>query len=343
MKYLLLILSLFVCGCVGPLVPVVRVDGATAIRLENEIPTLTSSDLEGKKVKYSAQISATSCMNKLYDPAPTERDAINQLRFKASAMGANALTNVMCEAPHGTSLATNCWSSINCYATAVKYENNEVSSNITTNTESKSSSGSGFFVTVDGVLLTNDHVINGCKSIVAHYNGTKYNAEILRRDEKNDIALLKIEGAKTSPLRFRSGDRVRSGENVIALGYPLSGLLAQEPHVSSGIITALAGIRDDIRYLQVSTPVQPGNSGGPLIDERGNVVGIIVGKLDALLVAAATGDIPQNVNFAIKSNVAQSLMDANGINYLENDKKTTFSIADNASQAKSSMAHLTCN
>ncbi len=100
---------------------------------------------------------------------------------------------------------------------------------------------------------------------------------------------------------------------MIAVGFPLHGLLASEANVTTGTVSALAGIGNDARFLQVTVPVQPGSSGGPLLDLQGHVVGVVVGKLDALRVASVTGDIPQNVNFAIKAGVVGTFLQANGI------------------------------
>jgi S1-C subfamily serine protease len=93
----------------------------------------------------------------------------------------------------------------------------------------------------------------------------------------------------------------------------LPGLLASEANVTTGTVSALAGIGNDTRFLQMTVPVQPGNSGGPLLDLEGRVVGVVVGKLDALKVASVTGDIPQNVNFAIKAEVVRRFLDASGV------------------------------
>lgn len=106
---------------------------------------------------------------------------------------------------------------------------------------------------------------------------------------------------------------VRAGEDVTALGYPLRGLLGSDMSVSVGIVSALAGIRNDTSRLQVSTPVQSGNSGGPLLDASGAVVGVIVSKLNAVAVANAVGDLPQNVNFAIKGELALAFLRSNGV------------------------------
>ena len=107
--------------------------------------------------------------------------------------------------------------------------------------------------------------------------------------------------------------------SVVAVGFPLPGLLASEANVTTGIVSALAGIGDDTRFLQMTVPVQPGNSGGPLLDLEGRVVGVVVGKLDAVKVASVTGDIPQNVNFAIKAGVLRSFLDASAVGLARRD------------------------
>jgi serine protease Do len=107
--------------------------------------------------------------------------------------------------------------------------------------------------------------------------------------------------------------RAKVGEAVYAYGYPLNGLLATAGNFTLGNVTATAGLGDDSRQIQISAPVQPGNSGGPLVDQYGNVVGVIVSKLNALKMASLTSDLAQNVNFAIKSTIALNFLDANGI------------------------------
>ena len=123
---------------------------------------------------------------------------------------------------------------------------------------------------------------------------------------------------------FREGLPVRAGDAIVALGYPLSGLLATEANLSVGNVSALAGVADDTRYLQISAPVQPGNSGGPVLDASGHLVGIVTAKLNALRVARFTGDIPENVNFALKAEVARAFLDSKGIKYqMERSDKAT--------------------
>jgi S1-C subfamily serine protease len=166
------------------------------------------------------------------------------------------------------------------------------------------SSGTAFFINAKGEALTNAHVVEECQQI--RVNGRA--ARLLARDTKNDLALLATGQHPAQWANWRL--EVRLGEDVIAFGFPLTGTLSSSGNVTTGIVTALAGLGDDSRFLQISAPVQPGNSGGPLFDRYGNVVGVVVAKLNALKIASATGDIPQNVNFAIKASVAKAFLDA---------------------------------
>jgi hypothetical protein len=122
----------------------------------------------------------------------------------------------------------------------------------------------------------------------------------------------------------------------------LFGFLASTVSLSEGIISSLAGLHDDSRYLQISAPVQPGNSGGPLLDTSGHIVGIVSGKLDAMLVQNYVGDIPQNVNFAIKSDVAKAFLASRGIKYETAGSEKQLSAADVADQARPFTAYVEC-
>ena len=178
------------------------------------------------------------------------------------------------------------------------------------------SSGSGVVIGAHGEILTNAHVVENCAQItVRSSSGDSTAAPLVARDEKNDLAVVRSKLPLSSVAVFRDRGPVRAGDAVVVLGYPLSGLLATSANLSVGNVSALAGLGDDSRYLQISAPVQPGNSGGPLLDASGHIVGIVTAKLDAALVARFTGDIPQNVNFALKAEVARTFLDSNGIAY----------------------------
>ena len=154
------------------------------------------------------------------------------------------------------------------------------------------STGTGFFISNDGGVVTNYHVIQNMRTIKVY--DPKYNiwsdAEVMRFDKDNDVALLwaKRRG-KALPLTSRFN--MRKGEQIFTLGYPSPGLQGAQQKATFGRINANMGIADDVRYFQIDSPIQPGNSGGPVFNEAGEVVGIVTSRL--------VGDY-QNVNYALK-------------------------------------------
>jgi S1-C subfamily serine protease len=175
------------------------------------------------------------------------------------------------------------------------------------------STGTGFVV-ASGRALTNYHVIEGCRVVrLRTSSGSEMPARVLASDQQRDLALLEVPNEAGPPLAFRRNANIRRGENVVTYGFPLAGLLSSGPTLTTGEISALAGLRDNQQQFQISAPVQPGNSGGPLLDMSGHVVGVIVSKLNAQRVAQQTGDIPQNVNFAVKGTEALDFLRRNRV------------------------------
>lgn len=179
----------------------------------------------------------------------------------------------------------------------------------TPNADAPSSTGSGFFV-ARGLVVTNHHVTEDCQSLRV---AGRIVGRLLVSDARSDLALIELQRGTTDTATIRVG-KVKIGESTTVAGFPLSGLLSGL-NITTGNISSLSGIGGDIRLLQITAPVQAGNSGGPLFDASGNVMGVVVSKLNALKVAKATGDVPQNVNFAINANVLSSFLDANAVNY----------------------------
>jgi uncharacterized protein len=206
--------------------------------------------------------------------------------------------------------------------------------------DSEAFSGTAFFVSRDGKVLTNAHVVRGCRQISVNTEGQSSAAEVLARDDRNDLALLTVDLHPAQLINWRLS--VRQGEDIVVYGFPLSGVLASAGNVAVGNITALAGLGNDSRFLQISAPVQPGNSGGPLLDRNGIVVGIVVAKLNALEIASTTGDIPQNVNFAIKASVAAAFLDAQRVTHAESAVVGALSTPDIAERAKSFTVQVVC-
>jgi len=159
--------------------------------------------------------------------------------------------------------------------------------------------------------------INGADGIQSHTD-----------DPGNDLTLLSTKESRSGIATIRIG-RARIGESVAVAGFPLHGLLS-----GLNFTTGTKGLGNDARFYQITAPVQPGNSGGPLIDATGNVLGVVESKFDAVKVAEVTGDIPQNVNFALNANTLQSFLEANGVDFGSGSLSNTLSTADIAARAK---------
>jgi S1-C subfamily serine protease len=204
------------------------------------------------------------------------------------------------------------------------------------------SSGSGFFVSAKGHVLTNNHVVENCTSIRVFLDRANWaDGKEIASDTTNDLALLSTRLAPARVAAPRTG--VRLGEYVAAFGYPHVDLLATTGNFTQGNVTALAGMGDDSRYLQISAPVQAGNSGGPLLDQSGNLVGIVSAKLNALKVAEINGDLMQNVNFALKASIVASFLDINGVRYVPGSDSSHLRPEELADRAKSMSVFILCN
>lgn len=193
--------------------------------------------------------------------------------------------------------------------------------------------GTGFFVSREGHLLTNNHVVDGCDRMVTSSGGHSVTVAVVATDKVNDLALLKFPRTVAHAAAFRDRPGIRPADTVLVIGYPLHGILTSGAQVTVGTVSALAGPNDDVTLIQISAPVQPGNSGGPLLDRGGHVVGVVVARLDAIALAAAGAGIPQNVNFGIKGSVARNFLEANGVPYLSAETDTLYAEADVAEAA----------
>lgn len=170
-------------------------------------------------------------------------------------------------------------------------------------------SGSGFFITDDGYLISNYHVIKGAAKVRLLTGTGLIDAAVVKLDAANDLALLLAMGRFTS-LPIAASRTMKLGGTVVTVGFPDIGLQGFAPKLTKGEIGSLSGIHDDPRYFQISVPVQPGNSGGALVETHGNVVGIVAAKLDELAAFKATGSLPENVNYAVKSSLLLSFLES---------------------------------
>ena len=167
----------------------------------------------------------------------------------------------------------------------------------------------GFLITHNGYLVTNHHVVKDCVKVRVQTAAGLLDSVVVRVDAASDLALLKVNGTFDA-LPVVSSRIARLGAMVATVGFPNIGLQGFEPKLSKGEIASLAGIQDDVRYFQISAPIQPGNSGGALVDSRGNIVGVITSQLSQKAALESSGALAQNVNYAVKSSYLLSFLEA---------------------------------
>jgi S1-C subfamily serine protease len=181
--------------------------------------------------------------------------------------------------------------------------------------------GTGFVISSNGHVVTNHHVVDGCGDITGNLSGeAPVKLRLVSSDETNDLALLQASSPfkDVAIIRYNA---VQVGDGVVAIGYPYHGLLSSDFTVTTGIVSSLSGIFNDTRHLQISAAVQPGNSGGPLLDFGGAVVGVVAAKLDAIKIARVTGNIPENINFAIKTGALKDFLDNSAVMYRTTERR----------------------
>jgi len=187
---------------------------------------------------------------------------------------------------------------------------------VTSNTPAIGGQGSGFVLTPEGHILTCAHVVEKNTNATVWIDGTRYLCRVLVADTNADLALLLTEGSHPPlrPMPFAAGTNYAMGEDAYTMGFPLAAVLGTEPRLNKGMISATVGLDDDPKYIQVSAPVQPGNSGGPLLNPRGEAIGVVSATLNPLKVLVQSGgDLPQNVNFALKSSVVRDFLSTNNL------------------------------
>ena len=183
------------------------------------------------------------------------------------------------------------------------------------------SSGTGFFISNEGHIISNNHIIDACHSVKIHHKGKIEMANIISRDRMNDLTLLQTN-IQPNEIFSISGNDATLLEDVYVAGYPFGKSVSSAIRVTKGVVSGLSGFGDNYANLQIDAALQPGNSGGPIIDEYGNVVGVAVAKLDLKNAIKLFGTIPENTNFGVKSSVVKSFTTANLIDLEEiNEKK----------------------
>ena len=181
-------------------------------------------------------------------------------------------------------------------------------------------SGSGFFISSQGHIVSNAHVVGGCKKIKVYENGKEILLNILDTDTKNDVGLVKGKFKNTKYLNIKS-DGAELGEDIVAFGYPLVDTLSDSVKLTKGIVSALAGPNNNFAMIQIDAALQPGNSGGPVLNMNGLVVGIATSGLSKLKMAKEQKILPENVNFAVAAPTIVKFLKANNINVPQGTNK----------------------
>ena len=207
----------------------------------------------------------------------------------------------------------------------------------------RSSSGSGIVVHRSGSILTNQHVVKECDGYeVIDDANRRLKAKLLALDAKNDLALLSVEESFPVAASVRKDAAPRLGEPVTVVGFPLVNVLGARPSVGFGNVTSTVGIRGNPSQMQISVPIQRGASGGPVLDQSANVIGVVVSKLDALKLAERLGDLAQNVNFAIRGEPVRAFLEAQRIQYADSSETAALSSTEIASRGAALTVRVRC-
>ena len=204
--------------------------------------------------------------------------------------------------------------------------------------------GTGFVISASGHIVTNYHVVNGCTGdIHGNLSGEPVTTlRVVSSDEANDLALLQGPAASFKDFAKIRDRAIRPGDSIVAIGYPYHGLLTSDFTITTGIVSSLSGLLNDTRLLQISAAVQPGNSGGPLLDTSGQIVGMVSAKINALKFVRATGNIPENINFAIKTGAIRDFLDNSVVPYETAEPKGELRTAEIAGNARGYTLLISC-
>lgn len=278
----------------------------------SQIIFLESGTIPQESYEVLGSVEGLACKRNLYaSGAPSFEEARQGVKIRAAQLGANAIINILCEENQKVDWGRNCWQSVICVGDAIAIKDLSIISR--SKEENKSpgtiTSGTGWIVE-PGFIVTNQHVISGAKKIIGHFKGGEALAlTVIASDPINDLALLQpnLHSQLPRPLPLAKNE-ASLGEAVFTVGFPHTDILGTSPKVTNGIISSKSGLRDDLRLYQTSVQLQSGNSGGPLVNMRGEVVGITTSKLDAVRVFKYTGDLPEGINYAVKSQYIAALI-----------------------------------
>jgi len=189
-------------------------------------------------------------------------------------------------------------------------------------------------------VITNDHVVDGCKDIKVQSTGTDISTVLLATDPKNDLALLKASHTPSIYFSISNNDPEEL-QDVIVAGYPFGDAISSTIKFTQGVVSSLAGIGNDYSQFQIDAALQPGNSGGPIVDMYGSILGVAVAKLDLKKIMDDYGVVPENTNFGIKASAVRNLMVGNNVK-VKSPQSKTVTTSEKVKSIKAATVHLTC-
>ena len=178
----------------------------------------------------------------------------------------------------------------------------------------KVASGTGFYVSNGGHVITNHHVIDGCKDIKVHSKGETLKTVKIADDRQNDLALLKVSQQPSHVFPI-SSEGPYPLQDIVVAGFPFGDRVSSSLKFTKGIVSSLSGIGNNYSEIQIDAAIQPGNSGGPIMDEYGNIIAVAVAKLDMKKILKDYGVIPENTNFGIKASAVKNLLEGNAVSF----------------------------
>ena len=215
---------------------------------------------------------------------------------------------------------------INFQSLTIKKLNSEIPEkfydpiNYDSNDSEFTANGSGFLINNSGNLATNFHVIDGSSEVFVEINGDDYKCKVVSVDKENDLAILKvIDDVSFNVFSSINSNKSETGSSIFVLGFPYAlSLLGSEVKLTDGKISSQSGFQGYSKTYQISAPIQPGNSGGPLFNDDGDVIGIVSSKFTE----------GENVGYAIKSDYLLNLLESNNINYNKNNSIQSLSLVE---------------
>lgn len=280
------------------------------------------------KVKFSSDIYPENVKNNdfdyiiyLYNPSPN----LAQWFIKGKTLTEPQLVNTDMSKPGGPQRLMSWIDSIEKTVRGNSTASPSPSPSVTDRNKRQPSYGTGFAVAKNGTIVTAYHVVSGHENISVKFeNGEWLPARLIKYSKSNDIAILAIDKNVNEYLKLTDTKKLKQADRVFTMGYPATNVLGTEPKYTEGYVSSLSGIQDEDSLMQVSVPIQPGNSGGPLVNSKGDVVGLITSTAAVNAFYKFTGSLPQNINWAVKSDYIQLLIDSE---VLDKNKDTDDAVA----------------